>query len=117
MLLRLGRSVDLKGNERSAAVIDLLSFDSEKELVAPSLQNGIGKVPLLVRADAIVVVHREDDLVQKHTSVEELRKPTGFIRGRESRLNKSPTEEEKADALEVFSFNIDERLSFNSKKR
>ncbi|RRT33621.1 hypothetical protein B296_00035059 [Ensete ventricosum] len=34
MLLRLGRSVDLKGNERSAAVVDLLSFDSEKELIA-----------------------------------------------------------------------------------
>ncbi|RRT37377.1 hypothetical protein B296_00039986, partial [Ensete ventricosum] len=39
MLLRLGRSVDLKGSERSAAVVDLLSFDSEKELVAPSLQS------------------------------------------------------------------------------
>ncbi|RZS18256.1 hypothetical protein BHM03_00050488 [Ensete ventricosum] len=33
MLLRLGRSVDLKGSERSATVVDLLSFDSEKELV------------------------------------------------------------------------------------
>ncbi|RWV88992.1 hypothetical protein GW17_00048882 [Ensete ventricosum] len=39
MLLWLGRSIDLKGSERTAAVIDLLSFDSEKELVAPSLQS------------------------------------------------------------------------------
>ncbi|RWV88283.1 hypothetical protein GW17_00049647 [Ensete ventricosum] len=79
--------------------------------------DGVGKVPLLVGADAIVVVHKEDDLVQKHALVEELRKPTGSIRGRESRRNKSPTEEEKADALEVFSFNVDERLPFDSKKR
>ncbi|RWV92764.1 hypothetical protein GW17_00044830 [Ensete ventricosum] len=72
MLLRLGRSVDLKGSERSAAVVDLLSFDSEKELIA----DGVGKVSLLVGADATVVVHKEDGLVQKNTSVEELRKPT-----------------------------------------
>ncbi|RRT40410.1 hypothetical protein B296_00041911 [Ensete ventricosum] len=39
MLLRLGRSVDLKGNERSTAVVDLLSFDNEKKLVVPSLQS------------------------------------------------------------------------------
>ncbi|RWW13751.1 hypothetical protein GW17_00022520 [Ensete ventricosum] len=71
MLLRLGRSVDLKGSERSAAVVDLLSFDNEKELIA----NGIGKVPLLVGSDATVVVHKEDGLVQRNTSVEELRKP------------------------------------------
>ncbi|RRT57136.1 hypothetical protein B296_00042254 [Ensete ventricosum] len=72
MLLRLGRSVDLKGSERSTAVIDLLSFDSEKELIA----DGVGKVLLLVGADATMVVHKEDGLVQKNTSVEELRKPT-----------------------------------------
>ncbi|RWW13674.1 hypothetical protein GW17_00022600 [Ensete ventricosum] len=82
MLLWLGRSVDLKGSERSAAVVDLLSFDSEKELAA----DGVGKVTLFVGADATVVVHKEDDLVQKNASVEELRKPM---------------EEEKADALEV----------------
>ncbi|RWV99172.1 hypothetical protein GW17_00037936 [Ensete ventricosum] len=35
MLLRLGRSVDLKGRERSVVVVDLMSFDSEKELVRP----------------------------------------------------------------------------------
>ncbi|RRT55385.1 hypothetical protein B296_00009247, partial [Ensete ventricosum] len=69
MLLRLGRSIDLKGSERSVAVIDLLSFDSEKELIA----DGVRKVPLLFGADAIVVVHKEDGLVQKNTSVEELR--------------------------------------------
>ncbi|RRT56033.1 hypothetical protein B296_00030933 [Ensete ventricosum] len=45
MLLRLGRSVDLKGNERNVAVIDLLSFDIEKELVAPSLGGAQGRWP------------------------------------------------------------------------
>ncbi|RZS22672.1 hypothetical protein BHM03_00055484 [Ensete ventricosum] len=49
-----------------------MSFDSEKELIA----DGVGKVPLLVGVDATVVVHKEDGLVQKNTSVEELRKPT-----------------------------------------
>ncbi|RRT58025.1 hypothetical protein B296_00041541 [Ensete ventricosum] len=44
-----------------------------KELVT----DGVGKVPLLVGADATVVVHKEDGLVQKNASVEELRKPTG----------------------------------------
>ncbi|RRT53529.1 hypothetical protein B296_00034370 [Ensete ventricosum] len=72
MLLRLGRSVDLKGSKRSTAVVDLLSFDSENELIA----DGVGKVPLLVGSYATVVVHKEDGLVQKNTSVEELRKPT-----------------------------------------
>ncbi|RWW58454.1 hypothetical protein BHE74_00034679 [Ensete ventricosum] len=72
MLLRLGRSVDMKGSERSTAVIDLLSFDSENELIA----DGVRKVSLLVGANATVVVHKEDGLVQKNTSVEELRKPT-----------------------------------------
>ncbi|RRT63330.1 hypothetical protein B296_00009827 [Ensete ventricosum] len=38
MLLRLGRPVDLKGNKRSATIIDLLLFDSEKELAAYSLR-------------------------------------------------------------------------------
>ncbi|RWW56954.1 hypothetical protein BHE74_00036316 [Ensete ventricosum] len=40
-LRRRGRwcSVDLKGSERSDAIIDLMSFDSEKELAAPSLQS------------------------------------------------------------------------------
>ncbi|RRT64228.1 hypothetical protein B296_00027694 [Ensete ventricosum] len=38
---------------------------------------GVRKVPLLVGADATVVVHKEDGLVQKNASVEELRKPTG----------------------------------------
>ncbi|RWW61776.1 hypothetical protein BHE74_00031137 [Ensete ventricosum] len=70
--MKLGRSVDLKGSERSIAVVDLLSFDSEKELIA----DGVGKVPLLVGSDATVVVHKEDGLLQKNTSVEELRKPT-----------------------------------------
>ncbi|RWW45886.1 hypothetical protein BHE74_00048231, partial [Ensete ventricosum] len=37
----------------------------EKELIA----DGVGKVPLLVGADATVVVHKEDGLVQKNTSV------------------------------------------------
>ncbi|RRT35423.1 hypothetical protein B296_00051286, partial [Ensete ventricosum] len=49
-----------------------MSFDSEKELIA----DGVGKVPLLVGADATVVVHKEDGNVQKNTSVEELRKST-----------------------------------------
>ncbi|RRT65873.1 hypothetical protein B296_00035433 [Ensete ventricosum] len=39
----------------------------------------VGKVPLLVGADATVVVHKEDGLVQKNASVEELRKPTGGL--------------------------------------
>ncbi|RRT42866.1 hypothetical protein B296_00008788 [Ensete ventricosum] len=51
MLLWLGRSVDLKSSERNTTVVDLLSFDSEKELIA----DGVGKVPLLVGADATVV--------------------------------------------------------------
>ncbi|RRT33435.1 hypothetical protein B296_00058328, partial [Ensete ventricosum] len=63
MLLRLGRSIDLKSSERSDAVVDLLSFDSEKELIA----DGVRKVPLLVGADATMVVHKEDGLVQKNT--------------------------------------------------
>ncbi|RWV92187.1 hypothetical protein GW17_00045463 [Ensete ventricosum] len=65
----IGRS---EGQREKCAVVDLLSFDSEKELIA----DGVGKVPLLVGADATVVVHKEDGLVQKNTSVEELRKPT-----------------------------------------
>ncbi|RWV95402.1 hypothetical protein GW17_00041979 [Ensete ventricosum] len=85
MLLQLGRSADLKGSERSAVVVDLLSFDSEKELAADE----VGKVSLLVRVDAIVVVHREDGLMQKNASVEELRKPTGSNGGRESRRTRS----------------------------
>ncbi|RRT52077.1 hypothetical protein B296_00039076 [Ensete ventricosum] len=51
--------------------------------------HGVGKVPLLVGADATVMVHKKDGLVQKITSVEELRKPTGS------------TEDEKVDALKV----------------
>ncbi|RRT32336.1 hypothetical protein B296_00052866 [Ensete ventricosum] len=78
--------------------------------------HGVGKVSSLVGADATVVVHKEDGLVQKNASVEELRKPTGSNRGRESRRTRSPMEEEKADALEVSSFDVDERLSFDSKK-
>ncbi|RWV77751.1 hypothetical protein GW17_00061380 [Ensete ventricosum] len=65
----IGRS---EGQREKRAVVDLLSFDSENELIA----DGVGKVPLLVSADATVVVHKEDGLVQKNTSVEELRKPT-----------------------------------------
>ncbi|RWV90094.1 hypothetical protein GW17_00047728 [Ensete ventricosum] len=113
MLLRLGRPIDLKGNERSAAVVDLLLFDSEKELAAYSMrgterrwavartgtlsrenraanaaggttwrvgvevvvyyrwgrEDGIGKVPLLVGADA-TAVQEKDGLVQKDASVD-----------------------------------------------
>ncbi|RWV94118.1 hypothetical protein GW17_00043379 [Ensete ventricosum] len=65
----IGRS---EGQREKRVVVDLLSFDSENELIA----DGVGKVPLLVGADATVVVHKEDGLVQKNTSVEELRKPT-----------------------------------------
>ncbi|RWW00008.1 hypothetical protein GW17_00037057 [Ensete ventricosum] len=65
----IGRS---EGQREKRAVVDLLSFDSENELIA----DGVGKVSLLVSADAIVLVHKEDGLVQKNTSVEELRKPT-----------------------------------------
>ncbi|RWW11287.1 hypothetical protein GW17_00025112 [Ensete ventricosum] len=61
-----------EGQREKCAIVDLLSFDNENELIA----DGVGKVPLLVSADAIVVVHKEDGLVQKNTSVEELRKPT-----------------------------------------
>ncbi|RRT79777.1 hypothetical protein B296_00024410 [Ensete ventricosum] len=32
-------TVGAKGSKRSAAIIDLLSFDSEKELAMPSLQS------------------------------------------------------------------------------
>ncbi|RWW59324.1 hypothetical protein BHE74_00033744 [Ensete ventricosum] len=45
--------------EIRVAVVDLLLFDSEKELAA----DGVWKVPLLVGADATVVVHKEDGLV------------------------------------------------------
>ncbi|RZS29245.1 hypothetical protein BHM03_00062954 [Ensete ventricosum] len=61
-----------EGQREKRAVVDLLSFDSENELIA----DGVGKMSLLVSADATVVVHKEDGLVQKNTSVEELRKPT-----------------------------------------
>ncbi|RRT76101.1 hypothetical protein B296_00004574 [Ensete ventricosum] len=66
---------------------------------------------------ATVVVHKKDGLVHKNASVEELRKPTGSDGGRESRCTKSPMEEEKANTLEVSSFDVDERLSFDNKKR
>ncbi|RRT69692.1 hypothetical protein B296_00028864 [Ensete ventricosum] len=36
-----------------------------------SVADGIGKVSLLVGADAIVVLHKKDDLVQKDVSIEE----------------------------------------------
>ncbi|RWW17945.1 hypothetical protein GW17_00018089 [Ensete ventricosum] len=58
----IGRS---EGQREKRVVVDLLSFDSENELIA----DGVGKVPLLVGADATVVMHKEDDLVQKNTSV------------------------------------------------
>ncbi|RRT42179.1 hypothetical protein B296_00055411 [Ensete ventricosum] len=61
-----------EGQREKRAVVALLSFDSENELIA----DGVGKVPLLVGADTTVVVQKEDGLVQKNTSVEELRKPT-----------------------------------------
>ncbi|RRT47885.1 hypothetical protein B296_00035908, partial [Ensete ventricosum] len=61
----IGRS---EGQREKRAIVDLLSFDSETELIA----DGVGKVPLHVSADATVVVHKEDGLVQKNTSVEEL---------------------------------------------
>ncbi|RWW07760.1 hypothetical protein GW17_00028840 [Ensete ventricosum] len=51
-------SVDLKGSERR----------KEKSL---SAVDGVGKVPLLVGADATVVGHEEDGLVQKDTSARE----------------------------------------------
>ncbi|RWW46651.1 hypothetical protein BHE74_00047446 [Ensete ventricosum] len=79
--------------------------------------HGVGKVLLLVGADATVVVQKKDSLMQKNASVEELRKPTGSNRRRESRCTRSPTEEKKANALEVSSFDVDERLPFDSKKR
>ncbi|RRT82304.1 hypothetical protein B296_00001248 [Ensete ventricosum] len=66
--------------EMVAAVVGMIVVASK--LAA----DGVGKVTLFVGADATVVVHKEDDLVQKNASVEELRKPM---------------EEEKADALEV----------------
>ncbi|RZS18704.1 hypothetical protein BHM03_00051028 [Ensete ventricosum] len=58
-------------------------------LKSSSAAYGVGKVSLLVGADATVVVHKEDGLVQKNASVEELRKPTGSNRGRESRRTRS----------------------------
>ncbi|RRT33111.1 hypothetical protein B296_00029197, partial [Ensete ventricosum] len=53
----IGRS---EGQREKRAVVD---FDSENELIA----DGVKKVPLLVGADATVVVHKEDGLVQKNT--------------------------------------------------
>ncbi|RRT60182.1 hypothetical protein B296_00038379 [Ensete ventricosum] len=56
---------------------DLSSFDNEKELAAlfaehrETMGDGVGKVPLLIGADATVVVHEKDDLVQKDASTEE----------------------------------------------
>ncbi|RRT67286.1 hypothetical protein B296_00024698, partial [Ensete ventricosum] len=58
-----------EGQREKRAVVDLLSFDSENELIA----DGVGKVSLLVGADATVVVHKEDGLVQKNTSPGEIR--------------------------------------------
>ncbi|RWW09843.1 hypothetical protein GW17_00026653 [Ensete ventricosum] len=65
----IGRS---EGQREKRAVVALLSFDSENELMA----DGVEKVPLLVGPDATVVVQKEDGLVQKNTSIEELRKST-----------------------------------------
>ncbi|RWW54297.1 hypothetical protein BHE74_00039126 [Ensete ventricosum] len=56
---------------------------------AAAAGDGVGKVPLLVGADATVVMHKEDGLVQKNASVEELRKPTRSNGGRESRRTRS----------------------------
>ncbi|RWW58927.1 hypothetical protein BHE74_00034172 [Ensete ventricosum] len=51
--------------------------------------HGVEKVSLLVGADATVVVHKEDGLMQKNASVEELRKPMESNGGRESRRTRS----------------------------
>ncbi|RZS08595.1 hypothetical protein BHM03_00039585 [Ensete ventricosum] len=51
--------------------------------------DGVGKVSLLVGADATVVVHKEDGLMQKNASVEELRKPMESNGGRESQRTRS----------------------------
>ncbi|RRT37664.1 hypothetical protein B296_00024294 [Ensete ventricosum] len=54
------RAIDRsEGQREKRAVVDLLSFDSENELIA----DGVGKVSLLVGVDATVVVHKEDGLV------------------------------------------------------
>ncbi|RWW54652.1 hypothetical protein BHE74_00038760 [Ensete ventricosum] len=71
MLLRLGRSVDLKGSERSATVVDLRDGVGEQVMKSSSAAYRVGKVSLLVGADAIEVVHEKDGLVQKDASVEE----------------------------------------------
>ncbi|RRT60072.1 hypothetical protein B296_00028798 [Ensete ventricosum] len=70
------RSSSCKGP--TAGAIDRSEGQREKRC------DGVGKVPLLVGAYAIVVVHKEDGLVQKNVSVEELRKPTWSNGGRES---------------------------------
>ncbi|RZS05592.1 hypothetical protein BHM03_00036129 [Ensete ventricosum] len=78
-----------KGADDSAgAKFDNL-IRSDYHAPARSSSYGVGKVPLLVGADATVVMHKEDGLVQKNASVEELRKPTGSNGGRESRRTRS----------------------------
>ncbi|RZS19639.1 hypothetical protein BHM03_00052071 [Ensete ventricosum] len=69
-----------------------------------SAADEVRKVPLLVGADAIVMVHKEDGLVQKNTSVEELRKPIGSNRGRESRRIRSLQLRRRRETLGIYSF-------------
>ncbi|RWW35961.1 hypothetical protein BHE74_00059056 [Ensete ventricosum] len=78
----------VNGGEGLTAV-DFGGGDTATVGVIELAADGVGKVPLLVGADATVVVHKEDDLVQKNASVEELRKPTGSNGGRESRHTRS----------------------------
>ncbi|RWW00081.1 hypothetical protein GW17_00036977 [Ensete ventricosum] len=108
MLLRLGRPVDLKGNERSATVIDLLLFDSEKELTAYSLRG----------TERRCAVARTGTLGRENKAANAAKGTTLASRCRSRLYYRWGTEgEEKADALEVSSFDIDKRLSFDSKKR
>ncbi|RRT63626.1 hypothetical protein B296_00017036 [Ensete ventricosum] len=55
-----------EGDATMAGAIDRSEGQREKRYGL-----GIGKVPLLVGADAIVVVHEKDGLMQKDASVEE----------------------------------------------
>ncbi|RWV98391.1 hypothetical protein GW17_00038769 [Ensete ventricosum] len=66
------------GDTTTVRVIDRSEGQRDKRCSRKELAtDGVWKVPLLVGADATVVVYKEDGLMQKNASVEELRKPTG----------------------------------------
>ncbi|RWW19215.1 hypothetical protein GW17_00016755 [Ensete ventricosum] len=65
-------AVDFDGGDTATVgVIDRSKGQRDKRCGHKELATyGVGKVPLLIEADATVVVHKEDGLVQKNISVD-----------------------------------------------